>query len=183
MTRSVLLIVATFVCVASVANAGLLATVTLKTYGKLGIELYSDAAPKTVANFVELARGGFYKTGCELYRYAPNFVIQGGNLNNASNATVPLEYSIPNDKYTVGLARANAPDTGSSEFYINLANNSAMLAPSSQSGGYAVFGAIVSGFDVLATLETLPEKAEPQYGGMHMFVNPPVIEAIDITVN
>jgi peptidyl-prolyl cis-trans isomerase A (cyclophilin A) len=170
----------TMLVLASTVRAGLLATIHLKQYGDLGIELFPDAAPKTVANFVQLARSGFYN-GTEFYRHSPNFVIQGGALDNASNDTVPLEYDIPNTQYTVGLARAAAPNTGSSEFFINLQNNTEILEPNAQGGGYAVFGTLVSGFSVLNVLVALPIHVSKEYG-MHFFDSPPIIESISITI-
>ena len=168
---------------AAVASAYPIAIVTLEKYGNITLDLRPDAAPKTVANFIELAQSGFYtaRAGATLYRYAPSFVIQGGNLLNPSNRTVPLEYKLPNDMYSIGLARGEQPNTGSSEFFINLQNNSAWLAPGGATkDGYTVFATVKAGFAVVEALTLLPEHAQTQYGGMHMFDTPPIISQVTI---
>lgn len=78
-------------------------------YGNITLQLYPQDAPKTVANFVNLSKTGFYN-GTYFYRLAAGFVLQGGGYypNQTSNVTVPLEYKLPNDQWSVGLARADS---------------------------------------------------------------------------
>ena len=183
MLATVMLLLA---CAATAAPMPI-ANVFIENFGAITMQLRPDHAPATVANFISLAEQGFYSAAkganTSLYRYYPKFVIQGGNLNSASNQTVPLEYSLPNVKYSVGLARSNDPHSGSSEFFVNVANNTEVLAPHPAQGrlGYAVFAEVIGGgIDVVDRLEKLPEHADPAYGGMHMFDHPPRIVAVTI---
>ena len=157
---------------------------TLHTnHGDIEFELFPLAAPKTVANFINLSTTGFYNN-TYFYRYVKRFVVQGGGYyaNQTSNITVPLEYKLPNDNMTVGLARADAPDTGSSEYYINLANNSASLAPGGATKyGYCVFARVSGGQDTIGRLEALPTYYNPQDETTE-FVQPwPLVKFIEIT--
>ena len=155
------------------------AIIHMEGFGDLEITLRPDAAPLTVQNFERLARSGFYNHSCEFYRHSPGFVLQGGNLFDTSNQTVPLEYNLPNKKYSVGLARAAAPNTGSSEFFINLANNTAVLAPNNQSLGYAVFGELSGGFAALEKMLKVPVIVNTTIG-FHMPNPPPKMRFIEI---
>jgi cyclophilin family peptidyl-prolyl cis-trans isomerase len=85
--------------------------------------------------------------------------MQGGGYypNKTSNITVPLEYRYPNENWTVGLARDSLPDSGSSEYFINLANNTKWLGPGgSDAYGYCVFARVVKGFEVVDRILTHP---------------------------
>lgn len=125
--------------------------------GKFEVQFFPEAAPKTVANFIKLIKIGWFVESY-FYRFVANFVVQGGGYyqNRTSNSTVPLEYKLPNAKWTLGLARAEAPNSGSSEYYFNVANNSAILAPGPGSAGYCVFGKVISGFDTIGKLMQIP---------------------------
>lgn len=152
-------------------------------YGVITFELLPDVAPKSVANFVNLSTTGFYNH-TYFYRLEKGFVLQGGGYyaNQTSNVTVPLEYHLPNTNWTVGLARAyEEPDSGSSEYFINLGNNTAALAPGGSSKhGYAVFAMVVGGFDTIHTLLGLPTHFSNQ-DGMTEFDKPwPIVEHIQI---
>jgi peptidyl-prolyl cis-trans isomerase A (cyclophilin A) len=159
----------------------------IDTCGPIYVQLFPAAAPKTVAFWLNLVRSGWYDssnhtTPRTVYRYVPNFVIQGGGKNVAESG-VPLEYKLPNEKFTLGMARDSCPpppstpaqcDSGGSEFFINIANNSATLAPGgSSTHGYAVFGRVVRGFSTLTCLEGLPVSGQ-------FYVNPPVIKSARI---
>lgn len=149
--------------------------------GNIVFELFPQDAPKTVANFINLAKTGFYDH-TYFYRYVADFVVQGGGYyaNQTSNVTVPLEYKLPNDEWTVGLARADAPNTGSSEYFINLVNNSANLAPGGVTpDGYCVFAKVVAGFDVVKAMEMLPTHFSNS-DGTDEFNTFPIVHAITI---
>lgn len=154
-------------------------------YGIINLELFPSAAPKTVANFMNLSRTGFYNH-TYFYRYVANFVIQGGGYynNQTSNITVPLEYKLPNDAWTVGLARDNDPNSGSSEYYINLVNNSQNLAPGGVTPqGYCVFARVIGGgnVDAIKRMMALPTHYSPN-DGTQMFNEPwPLVHYISIT--
>ena len=152
-------------------------------YGAIIFELLPEAAPKSVANFVNLSVTGFYNH-TYFYRLEKGVVLQGGGYyaNQTSNVTVPLEYHLPNTNWTVGLARGyEQPDSGSSEYFINLGNNTAALAPGGSSKhGYAVFAMVVGGFDTIHTLLGLPTHYS-NTDGMTEFDKPwPVVEYIQI---
>ncbi|TMI37563.1 peptidylprolyl isomerase, partial [Candidatus Bathyarchaeota archaeon] len=139
--------------------------------GQIEIELYQNATPKTVTNFVNLARSGFYNN-LVWHRIAKNFVIQTGdpNTRNAggnnitwgkggSSQTVPLEVvsSLQNTAGYVGMARlGNDLNSGTSQFYINLNDNRVAL-----DGKYTVFGKVISGMNVAYTLGSLPVYTPP----------------------
>lgn len=155
-------------------------------YGTITIRLRPEAAPLTVANFAKLATTGFFRN-TSFYRYEPGFVLQGGgdgafNDSGASTSTVPLEYDLPNVNMSVGLARGNDPNSGSSEFFINLADNSAHLAPNTTSGslGYCVFGEVVGGFEVIAAILQQPIHVF-ENTSFHLF-NRPEPRIIDISI-
>ena len=139
---------------------------TLK--GPIVVELFPEDAPLTVANFIKLCNNNVFSNS-SFYRYVSGFVLQGGLYPSSSPSTVPLEYKLPNDMWSVGLARDNDPHSGSSEYYINLADNSQGLAPHGTSLGYAVFGKVVSGFDAVRAIEKFPTQ---QSGGTTMFIPP-----------
>src|SRR5205809_2377458 len=155
-------------------NPGLQAIVYAKlntSQGQIEIELYQNATPKTVTNFVNLARSGFYNN-LVWHRIAKNFVIQTGdpNTRNAggnnitwgkggSSQTVPLEVvsSLQNTAGYVGMARVgNDLNSSTSQFYINLNDNRAAL-----DGKYTVFGKVIGGMNVAYTLGSLPVYTPP----------------------
>jgi cyclophilin family peptidyl-prolyl cis-trans isomerase len=122
--------------------------------GKFVIELDAARAPLTVANFLEYVRAGFY-SGTVFHRVIQNFVAQGGGFDE-QYAEKPVRASIPNEsgnglsnrRGTVGLARTTDPHSGNSQFYLNIADNNA-LDPQPSRWGYAVFGRVVQGMDVV----------------------------------
>jgi cyclophilin family peptidyl-prolyl cis-trans isomerase len=122
--------------------------------GKFVIELDTGRAPLTVANFLEYVRAGFYE-GTVFHRVISGFVAQGGGFDE-KYVEKPTRASIPNEsgnglsnrRGTVGLARTADPHSGNSQFYLNIADNSG-LDPQPSRWGYAVFGRIVQGMDVV----------------------------------
>ncbi len=123
-------------------------------HGAFVIELDSARAPLTVANFLSYVRAGHY-TGTIFHRVIPNFVAQGGGYDDKfvekpTQAPVSNESGngLSNRRGTVGLARTGAPHSGTSQFYINLADNPA-LDPQTSRWGYAVFGKVVEGMMVV----------------------------------
>jgi cyclophilin family peptidyl-prolyl cis-trans isomerase len=122
--------------------------------GKFVIELDPGRAPLTVANFLEYVRAGFYN-GTVFHRVISGFVAQGGGFDEKyqEKATRPSVHNesgngLSNRRGTVGLARTADPHSGNSQFYLNIADNSA-LDPQPSRWGYAVFGRIVQGMDVV----------------------------------
>jgi len=115
--------------------------------GTIKAELYTDKAPITTKNFIDLANSGFYN-GLMFHRVEPGFVVQGGDPKGdgtgGSGKNIPLEIN-PNLKHVKGvlsMARSQNPDSASSQFYITLADTPFL------DGSYAVFGKVVQGFDI-----------------------------------
>jgi cyclophilin family peptidyl-prolyl cis-trans isomerase len=151
------------------------------TQGMIEIELYHSLTPKTVENFVNLANTGFYNN-LVWHRIVQGFVIQTGDpnskngLNNStwgqggSAQSVPFEYdsSLHNNVGYVGMASTGAGTGGTSQFYINLADNSAAL-----DGKYAVFGRVINGMNVvdyIGNLQVYPSD-QPVDPSAAMLVN------------
>jgi cyclophilin family peptidyl-prolyl cis-trans isomerase len=122
--------------------------------GNFVIELNSERAPLTVQHFLAYVDEGFY-SGTVFHRVVPNFVIQGGGLDTDYKIkSAPLKVvnesgnGLTNARGTVGAARGSDPHAADSQFYINLYDNAA-LDPNATRWGYAVFGKIVQGMDVV----------------------------------
>ncbi|MGO9802673.1 MAG: peptidylprolyl isomerase [Steroidobacteraceae bacterium] len=132
------------------------------TMGEFVIEVRADRAPLTVANFLRYVREGFY-TNTLVHRVVPNFVIQGGGHDATSMDLKKTHEDIPNEsgsglqnkRGTVGLARAPSPHSGNAEFYVNLVDNPD-LDPVPTRWGYAVFGRVVSGMEVIDKMAEAP---------------------------
>ena len=121
------------------------------------IELDEQKAPKTVANFLNYVKKGHYD-GTIFHRVIDGFMIQGGGFapgmsQKATDAPIENEANngLKNDKYTVAMARTSAPHSASAQFFINVANNEFLnhKSPTPNGWGYAVFGKIVGGQDVV----------------------------------
>jgi peptidyl-prolyl cis-trans isomerase A (cyclophilin A) len=141
--------------------------------GDIKLELYPDKAPETVKNFLAYVNAGYYD-GTVFHRVIRGFMIQGGGLtadmkdkregqrppikNEASNG-------LKNDTGTIAMARTSAPDSATSQFFINVANNDA-LNKGAGKDGYAVFGKVVEGMDVVKKIE----QVETTSKGMHQDV-------------
>ena len=169
-------------CGAPYANPRVRVTTNM---GEFVIELNCDRAPFTVTSFLRYVREGQY-TNTLFHRVISNFVIQGGGHDATTFQLKPTHLPIPNEsgnglqnkRGTVGLARANKPHSGNCQFYINLVDN-AELDPLPTRWGYAVFGKIVQGMDVVDRIGITPT------GSMGPFKNdsplkPVVIEKIEL---
>jgi peptidyl-prolyl cis-trans isomerase B (cyclophilin B) len=126
-------------------------------YGVVTVELDQEKAPKTVANFLAYVNKGHYNNTV-FHRVIPGFMVQGGGFEpgmkqKPTDAQIENEANngLKNNKYTVAMARTQAPHSASAQFFINVANNDFLnhTAPSMQGWGYAVFGKVVSGNDVV----------------------------------
>jgi len=149
--------------------------------GDIVIQLLPEAAPLTVENFLKLVNSGFY-TKCNFYRLEPKYIIQGG-CNRVHKISpfgpVPLEYSLPNKEGYVGLARSEDPNSGSSEFFIHLKDNTDWLGPGgADKYGYTVFGKVVVGLELIKQFEK--DALLITQGGLNMLQRP--IEIISATV-
>ena len=152
---------------AAAAAPGALAAepqVDLKTnVGTIRLELYPGKAPKTVENFLKYVRDGHYN-GTVFHRVIPGFMIQGGGFDGgykqkATREPIPNEAKngLSNELGSIAMARTNAPHSASAQFFINVKNNDFLNAASAQDGwGYAVFGKVVSGLDVVMSIAKVP---------------------------
>lgn len=124
--------------------------------GKIVMQLDPARAPVTTKNFLTYVNEGFYK-GTIFHRVIGTFMIQGGGFTEdlkekPTHAPIPLESrnGLSNDKYTIAMARTSYPHSATSQFFINVADNYFLNASKAQDGyGYAVFGQVVSGTDVV----------------------------------
>jgi peptidyl-prolyl cis-trans isomerase A (cyclophilin A) len=123
--------------------------------GEIVLELYPDKAPRTVENFLRYV-GDKHYNGTLFHRVIDGFMIQGGGFGQdlaqkPTRAPIPLEASngLKNDRGTVAMARTNAPDSATSQFFINVVDNVNLNAPLPDGHGYAVFGKVVQGMETV----------------------------------
>jgi peptidyl-prolyl cis-trans isomerase B (cyclophilin B) len=128
--------------------------------GEITIELDDAKAPVTVANFIEYVKRGHYD-GTVFHRVIPGFMIQGGGFEpgmkqKPTGATIQNESAngLTNDRYTVAMARTSAPHSATAQFFINATDNGFLNRAQSQDGwGYAVFGKVSAGTEVVDAIE------------------------------
>lgn len=145
--------------------------------GSFVAELDAERAPLTVANFLRYARSGFYE-GTIFHRVVNGFVVQGGGYTEEM-ALKPVQASIPNEsgnglgnhRGTIAMARTADPHSADAQFYINLADN-LTLDPKPTRWGYAVFGRIVEGMDVI---DDIGHRATTTRNGMQDVPAEPVV--------
>lgn len=127
------------------------------TMGDIVLELDAEKAPVTVENFVQYVKDGHYD-GTIFHRVIPNFMIQGGGFDADMNQKETRESikneadnGLKNDKYTIAMARTPDPHSASAQFFINVKDNDFLnfSAPTASGWGYAVFGKVTDGFDVV----------------------------------
>jgi cyclophilin family peptidyl-prolyl cis-trans isomerase len=154
--------------------------------GLIVAELYQDRSPKTVANFLQYAKDGFYD-GTIFHRVIDNFMIQGGGFDKSmreKRTRGPIENEatnkIRNDVGTLAMARTPQPHSASAQFFINLKDNDFLnfREPTTQGFGYAVFGKVTQGMDVVQKIA----KVKTGRSGPHadVPVEPILIESIAI---
>jgi len=132
--------------------------------GVITLELDEAKAPKSVANFLSYVKSGHYDNTV-FHRVISNFMIQGGGFEpgmkqKPTQAPIANEADngLKNDVYTVAMARTNDPHSATAQFFINVAGNDFLnfKAPTPQGWGYAVFGKVVSGQDVVDAIKAVP---------------------------
>ena len=147
---------------------------TFEGYGTVKIALYGDVAPITVKNFIDLAKSGYYN-GTGIIRVQTGFVIQGGS--GAGTSTIKGEFSqngvnntIKHKRGTISMARSKALKSASDQFFICLDDTTA----SSLDGGYAGFGEVVEGMEVIDAIEKGLKESDflddPYYGSYMGFL-------------
>jgi len=131
--------------------------------GDIVLELDREKAPKTVDNFLQYVKAGHYD-GTIFHRVIENFMIQGGGMKpdmseKPVRAPIPLESrsGLSNKVGTVAMARTSVPDSATAQFFINVRDNNFLDQPNSRDGqGYAVFGKVIQGMDVVEKIRTVP---------------------------
>lgn len=137
--------------------------VLLKTTdGDIKVELYPEQAPKTVANFLDYVKSGQY-SGTIFHRVIKGFMIQGGGYTTSfaekpTRAPIPLESrnGLKNMTGTIAMARTGDPNSATDQFFINTVDNAGLDYPNPDGNGYAVFGKVVSGMDIVKKIEATP---------------------------
>lgn len=148
--------------------------------GDFTIELYPDKAPKTAQNFLQYVKGEHYN-GTIFHRVIGNFMVQGGGftsdmVHKETRPPIPLEVNngLKNEKGTVAMARSANPNSATSQFFINLADNNSLNGTRVIEGtGYAVFGKVIAGMETIEKIRNVPTKNEGKF--QHVPVTPIVI--------
>jgi peptidyl-prolyl cis-trans isomerase A (cyclophilin A) len=139
--------------------------------GDIVIKLNAEKAPKTVANFVQYVKDGHYD-GTVFHRVIGSFMIQGGGMTadlkeKPTRAPIPLESrnGLNNERGSIAMARTSDPESATSQFFINVVDNAMLNASSSGDGnGYAVFGKVVSGMDVVDKIRAVKTTRKGPHG-------------------
>lgn len=138
--------------------------------GDIVIELDATKAPRSAANFLQYVNDGHYN-GTVFHRVIDNFMIQGGGMlpdmsQKPTRAPIPLESrnGLDNARGTVAMARTNDPNSATAQFFINLKDNQFLNASRSADGnGYAVFGKVIAGMDVVEKIRGVPTTSQGPY--------------------
>lgn len=156
--------------------------------GVIVAELFADKAPKSVENFLAYTQSGHYN-GTIFHRVMKGFMIQGGGFDSKmkqrpTRAPIPNEAGngLKNDVGTLAMARLGEPDSATSQFFINLVNNYGLNRPSPDGYGYAVFGKVVKGMEVVQAIGNVSTGIFPTPQGTHRDVpdDPIVIESVRV---
>jgi len=158
-TRLAIALCAALLCSPALAQKVRLAT----SLGDIVVELDAEKAPKTVDNFLQYVKAGHYD-GTIFHRVIENFMIQGGGMKpdmseKATRAPVPLESrsGLSNVRGTLAMARTMDPNSATAQFFINVKDNAFLDQPNARDGnGYAVFGKVVAGMDVVDKIKVVP---------------------------
>ncbi|WP_039794308.1 peptidylprolyl isomerase [Nocardia araoensis] len=156
-------------------------------YGSIVLELDDQKAPNTVRNFVDYVNAGHYN-GTIFHRVIPGFMIQGGGFEpglRQKGTKSPIQNEanngLKNNKYTVAMARTNDPHSATAQFFINVSDNDFLnhSAPTPSGWGYAVFGAVTEGTDVVDKIAGVATSS----AGMHQDVpvDDVVIESVTVS--
>lgn len=155
-------------------------------FGRIVLELDEVNAPKTSANFVSYVKSGHYN-GTIFHRVIPNFMIQGGGFEanmNQKSTKAPIENEanngLKNDVGTIAMARTQDPHSASAQFFINTKKNDFLNHSSKtvQGWGYAVFGKVIEGMDVVTAIEKVRTGNKGYHGDVP--VEPVVIETAEV---
>jgi peptidyl-prolyl cis-trans isomerase A (cyclophilin A) len=166
-----------------ISAAGANPQVLMKTsLGEIVIELYPEKAPKSVENFLKYVDDNHY-AGTIFHRVIGNFMIQAGGFDKdmkqkATRDAIPLESrnGLKNDTGMLAMARTSAPDSATSQFFINTANNASLNFPNPDGNGYAVFGKVVKGMETVEKIAKVKTGRSGPHGDVP--AEPVVIESV-----
>jgi cyclophilin family peptidyl-prolyl cis-trans isomerase len=158
--------------------------ITIKTnHGDISVELFDDKAPISCDNFRQYARDGHF-AGTVFHRVIPNFMIQGGGMDDSMTSKPTREpikneadNGVSNTRGTLAMARTMVVDSATSQFFINLRDND-FLDHGSRDFGYAVFGKVTDGMDVVDAIAAVPTGNR----GGHQDVPVEAVEIIEVTI-
>ncbi|WP_334189803.1 peptidylprolyl isomerase [Noviherbaspirillum sp.] len=146
-----------------------MAVIFTTNHGQFKVELDAEKAPKTVENFLNYVRSGHYN-GTIFHRVIDGFMIQGGGFEPGMKqkpTSAPIENEakngLKNEPYTLAMARTSDPHSASSQFFINVKNNSFLDYPGQDGWGYCVFAKVVEGMDVVDKIKSVKTTR----AGMH----------------
>ncbi len=152
--------------------------------GDITVQLEPDKAPKTVANFLDYVKAGHYD-GTIFHRVIDGFMIQGGGFTpemaqKPTRPPIPLESKngLKNERGTIAMARTAVPDSATSQFFINVVDNPRLDYPNPDGNGYAVFGKVVAGMDVVDKIRKVDTASRG--GHQNVPVTPVVIRSAKI---
>ena len=138
-------------------------------YGVVTLELDAEKAPLSTSNFLAYVNKGHYNNTV-FHRVIDGFMIQGGGftadmVQKPTKAPIPLEAKngLKNDTYTIAMARTGNPDSATSQFFINVKDNAMLNAPSPDGHGYAVFGKVVEGTQVVDKIKAVTTANKGPY--------------------
>ena len=159
--------------------------ITIKTnHGDISVELFDEKAPISCDNFRQYAQGGHFD-GTIFHRVIPNFMIQGGGMDESMNSKPTREpikneadNGVSNKRGTLAMARTMVVDSATSQFFINLRDND-FLDHGTRDFGYAVFGQVTDGMDVVDKIAAVPTGNR----GGHQDVPVEPVEIIEVTID
>lgn len=160
------LLVLSLLCMMTVVSSASAATQVIfeTNQGNFTVEVYADKAPKTVENFLQYVKDGFY-TNTVFHRVISRFMVQGGGFDREltekpTRAPIINESNngLLNQTGTIAMARTQDPNSATAQFFINVADNQFLnyTSPEASMIGYCVFGKVVSGMDVVLKISNLP---------------------------
>jgi cyclophilin family peptidyl-prolyl cis-trans isomerase len=170
----------------SVADEARIEATLVTNHGQIVLELFPNEAPITVANFLNYSQQGFYENTL-FHRIIPDFMVQGGGFSAdfAKKETAdPIKNEasehLLNVRGTVAMSRASEPDSATSQFFININNNTFLdhKAKTPTDWGYAVFGRVVAGMEVVDKIQSVPVGAVPPHFARHAPLTPVILEKV-----
>ena len=162
--------------------------VALKTsMGEIVVELNQEKAPKSVENFLQYVKNGHYN-GTIFHRVIDGFMIQGGGFDQKMTQK-PTAHPIKNEannglhnvNYSIAMARTGDPDSATAQFFINTNDNAMLDYPGQDGHGYAVFGKVIKGTDVVDKIKSVPVRDAGRF--QNVPVTPLVIESATLLKN